>query len=256
MMLKRIQTLLEHCSDDKRHFPPTTFYNEGWMMRLVIDWFARNKTNHFPLTVPQDSTWYSEALLLSTFLPRYRGDKYSELWTHADGAIGHFEIGRSGDGDLSILSQAKHFVIVEAKMFSELAPGVKNANYYNQAARNVACIAEVLRKGNKKADELISLGFYVLAPKSQINKGVFKQQLKYEDIKKTVQRRIQEYKVPKEDWWNNWFLPTIKKIEIQTVSWEDVIIKIKETDISSGQALNDFYNLCLKFNQSKKKRNL
>ncbi len=40
-------------------------------------------------------------------------------------------------------------------MFSKLSSGVKNANYYNQAARNVACIAEVLRRGNKKPDELL-----------------------------------------------------------------------------------------------------
>ncbi len=173
MSLLRIQALLEQCSNANRCFPPTILYNEGWMLRLSIDWFARNKIENHPLTVPEGSTWYSEALLPSTFLQRYRGDKYSEAWTHADGAIGHFEIGQSGNGDLSIHPHAKHFVILEAKMFSKLSSGTKNANYYNQAARNVACIAEVLRKGNVKPSELSSLGFYVLAPASQIDEGIF-----------------------------------------------------------------------------------
>ena len=254
MMLDHIQTLLAHCSNDKRHFPPTTLYNEGWMMRLAIDWFARNKTDNYPLTVPQDSTWYSEALLPSTFLPRYKGDKYSESWTHADGAIGHFEIGSSGDGDLSVLPHAKHLVIIEAKMFSKLSSGVKNASYYNQAARNVACIAEVLRRGDKKPIELSSLGFYVLAPKSRIDEGIFKQQMTREHIKETVERRIKEYDVSKDDWWQNWFIPTIDNIDIQTVSWEDIVAKIKEPDLALGQALNNFYNLCLQFNRPEGKK--
>ena len=254
-MLDRIQTLLEHCSnEEKRHFPPTTLYNEGWILRLVIDWFSRNKTENYPLTVPQDGNWYSEALLPSTFLPRYRGDKYSESWTHADGAIGHFAIGKSGYGDLSVLPHAKHLVIVEAKMFSKLSSGVKNASYYNQAARTVACIAEVLRRGNKKADDLTSLGFYVLAPKSQIDEGIFKREMTKKHITKTVERRIKEHNDSKEDWWAEWFTPTINKIDIQTLSWEEIITKIEETDSSSGQELRKFYSYCLQFNRPPAKK--
>ena len=255
-MIDRIQTLLENCSNNKRHFPPTTLYNEGWMMRLTIDWFARNNIDNYPLAFPENGTWYSEALLPSTFLPRYRGDKYSESWTHADGASGHFEPGSSGDGDLSVLPHAKHLVIVEAKMFSKLSPGVKNASYYNQAARNVACIAEVLQRGNKKPDKLPSLGFYVLAPKSQIDEGIFKRQMTREHIKKTVARRTKEHEASKDDWWQNWFMPTIDKIDIQTINWEEIITKIKETDSSSGQELSYFYDLCLQFNRLKAKRKL
>ncbi len=251
--VKRIQSLLEHCSNKNRSFPATTLYNEGWMLRLIIDWFARNNINDHPLSFPAKGTWYSEALLPSIFLPRYRGDKFAESWTHADGVIGHFEIGRSGDGDLTILPHAKHLVVTEAKMFSKLSSGVKYASYYNQAARNVACIAEVLRRGDKKPSELSSLGFYVLAPKSQIDEWIFERQMTYEHIQKTVERRVNEYDESKEDWWENWFLPTISKINIQTISWEDILAKIKGIDSSSGQELSNFYNMCLKFNQPKEK---
>jgi hypothetical protein len=85
-------------------------------------------------------------------------------------------------------------------MFSKLSSGVKNASYYNQAARNVACIAEVLRRVDKKPMELSTLRFYVLAPKSQIDDGIFKQQMTRKHIKETVERRIKEYDVSKDDW--------------------------------------------------------
>lgn len=253
MSLTRVQTLLEQCSNGNRCFPPTILYNEGWMLRLAIDWFARNKIKNHPLAVPEGSTWYSEALLPSTFLPRYRGDKYSEAWTHADGVIGNIEIGQSGAGDLSIHSHAKHFVVLEAKMFSKLSSGTKNASYYNQAARNVACIAEVLRKGNIKPSELSCMGFYVLAPKSQIDDGIFDLLVKRDSVRDTVRRRITEYDKSKEDWWQNSFMPTLDKIDIQTISWEDIITKIKETNLSEGQELSNFYDICLQYNRPRDK---
>ena len=37
-------------------------------------------------------------------------------------------------------------VVIEAKMFSKLSPGVTNAKYFNQAARNVACMAEIANR--------------------------------------------------------------------------------------------------------------
>jgi hypothetical protein len=66
------------------------------MLRLVIDWFARHPEAIHPMAVPCNCRWHSEALLLSAFLQRYRGDKFAEAWTHADGAIGHFAVGRQG----------------------------------------------------------------------------------------------------------------------------------------------------------------
>ena len=81
-------------------------------------------------------------------------------------------------------------MVIEANMFSKLSTGVKNASYYNQAARNVACIAEVLRRVDKNPMELSSLGSYVLAPKSQIDDGIFIQQMTRKHIKETVLRNM------------------------------------------------------------------
>ena len=58
----------------------------------------------------------------------------------------------------------------------------------------------------------------------------------------------------KDDWWQNWLIPTIDNIDIQTVSWEDIVAKIKEPDLALGQALNNFYNLCLQFNRPEGKK--
>lgn len=143
MVNERIAELLSMSVGPGRVFPPTELYNEGWMLRLVLDWFSRTPDCNYELRFLDGSGWYSEALLPSAFLSRKRGDVLAESWTHADGVVGHFSIGENGAGDLSLKDGATQFVVVEAKMFSKLSAGVTNARYFNQAARNVACIAEI-----------------------------------------------------------------------------------------------------------------
>jgi hypothetical protein len=245
-----IQLMLASCSEGKRVFPPTILYNEGWMLRLIVDWFARNRHDSHPLAFSDNAQWYSEALLPSPFLARYRGDTLSESYTHADGVIGNITIGNAGAGDLGILPDATQLVVLEAKMFSKLSSGVTHARYYNQAARNVACIAEVLKRGSRQPSKLSSLGFYVLAPECQIEEGVFRKYLKHGSIQETVLRRVSEYNdLVKEEWFENCFLPTLRTIDIRAFSWEELVRTVMEADPASGSDLTDFYNRCIAFNR-------
>ena len=248
MAIKRVKSMLELCSTEDTVFPPTILYNEGWMLRLILDWFSSQKTIEHQLSSQINSKWYSEALLPSAFLPRYRGDRFAESWTHADGVIGDFEIGHNGNGDLTLLPNASVLKVVEAKMFSNLSSGTTHARYYNQAARNVACIAEVLKRAEKDPSKIESLAFYVVAPEIQINSGVFSNLMTRDSIKETVERRVKEYDESKDEWLRDWFLPTWEKIEITTISWEDILSFIHKSDEDSGLAIKDFYDSCLKYN--------
>jgi len=40
MVMKKITALLEACGEKSRKFPPTLLFNEGWLLRLVLDWFS------------------------------------------------------------------------------------------------------------------------------------------------------------------------------------------------------------------------
>ena len=172
MVSTRIAELLSMAKDPDRVFPATDLYNEGWMLRLVIDWFSRNIHTDCDVRFLTGSRWYSEALLPSQFLARQRGDKLAESWTHADGVIGHFDIGKGADSDLTLSKGATQLVVTEAKMFSKLSSGVTNAKYFNQAARNVACIAEVASRADIEPDSFEDIAFYVVAPKIRIDEGV------------------------------------------------------------------------------------
>jgi len=250
----QIINLLKKCESKDSFMPPTILFNEGWMLRLILDRFASISTvnNSHPLNIPSGCKWHSEALLPSAFLADSQSDKLAESWTHADGVIGNFNIGESAKGDLTLESNATHFVVLEAKMFSKLSGGVRHAPSFNQAARNVSCIAEVLCRAKRKPDELRTLGFYVVAPSSQIEQGIFNKFLNKGSIKELVNLRVSKYTGDRRNklnqWFSDWFLPTLNKIDIQEVSWGSLIDFLTQ-NAQDAEGLRKFYNLCLKFNQ-------
>ena len=40
MITDRIKTMLQACEAGQPPFPPTVLFNEIWLLRIVIDWFA------------------------------------------------------------------------------------------------------------------------------------------------------------------------------------------------------------------------
>jgi len=129
-MIEPIARILDRCGSENSVLPPTELFNEGWMLRLVLDWLDRNRGIVHPLSFAPEARWYSEALLPSLFLPQSRGDIKAESFTHADGVIGHFSIASGERGDVKLLPGVKQFVVIEAKLGSTLSAGTKNVRLY------------------------------------------------------------------------------------------------------------------------------
>jgi hypothetical protein len=243
-----IFSLIMKCDSAARLFPATELYNETWMMRLVLDWFSNHKVKKHPLLFSKNCRWFSEGLIPSPFLARYRGDPLAETWTHADGVIGHFEVGEGGRADVCLRDSAKHLVCVEAKMYSRLSAGVKNASDYNQAARYVACMAELINRAQCELGVMKALGLYVLAPKSQVDADVFGKKMTRGHIEATVKRRVDQYGGEKNSWFQEWFLPTLEKMDLQILTWESILDDITKADEKSGGAMQKFYEKSLAYN--------
>ncbi len=250
---QRIAGLLAGADQPGGVFPPTDLYNEGWMLRLVLDWIDKNQPEKAAIKFADGARWYCEALLPSAFLARTRGDSLSEQWTHADGVIGHFDIGANGAGDLTLKTDATQFVVIEAKMGSRLSAGVKNAPDFNQAARNVACMAEVARRASISPASFEHLAFFVFAPQAKIDEGAFAQQMNVDAMGDIVRRRVEVYdEKAKQDWFDKWFLPICDKAEIRCVSWEEILETITNHSASDGEEMQRFYEKCLRFNRLEK----
>ena len=138
--IEMISKMMELAHTDAAIFPPTTLYNEGWMLRIVLS-LQSEGIECLPINFQSGARLFSEALIDSPFLSRFRGDPLAEGLTHLDGAIGHFDMRPGTKTGLVLRADSTQFVAIEAKMFSTLSKGVTNARYYDQAARIVACIA-------------------------------------------------------------------------------------------------------------------
>jgi hypothetical protein len=145
------------------------------------------------------------------------------------------------------------FIVVEAKLFSPLSPRVTHAAYFDQAARNVACMAEVLSRVGRQPQELSSLGFFVLAPREQVTRQVFSTEMSVKSIAEKVAKRVSEYSASerdaKEKWRKDWFLPTLSQMRVDCLCWEDIIDSIRVEDSNFGSELSEFYAECLRFNR-------
>ena len=186
--IERIRDMLERSVTSDRVMPPTKLFDEGWLLRLALDWFASHPDVSHRMDVPEGAKWYSEALLSSQF-----GAPHKETHTHADGVIGHFRIGQAGDGDLALESDATHFVVLEAKLKSKLTPNVTNASGFNQAARSVACMAHAMSVAKLRPEQIARLGFFVIAPASQIKRRIFASELAKDSLRRKVESRVYAY---------------------------------------------------------------
>jgi len=253
MATGRIRAMLDACITSSGNFPPTILYNESWLLRLVLDWFYTHKVPSYPLSFLDGAHWFSEAALPSQFLRSPEGARLAEGWSHADGVIGHFEIGKGHKIDLSLHSTGTQLVVLEAKMFSLLAPKTSNISYYDQAARSVACVAELLARAGRSPSELSHLGFYVLAPASQIDKAVFAREMSRDYIRSKVEMRVNEYAKAgdraKNEWYINQFLPTLQEIDLRTLKWEDMIKEIEGRDSVFARSIKTFYDRCVTFSR-------
>jgi len=257
MLTDPIRAMLAQCEHGRAPFPPTVLFNEDWLVRLVLDWFARSESAReegHPLAPARRAMWFSEALLPSAFLPRYKGDRLAESRTHADGMIGHIRIGRRGATDLSLRpdTDRPQLAVVEAKIYGGLSKGVKNAPFFDQAARSVACLAELLRRADTPPGEMGTLGFYLVAPRARIDEGVFDDDLAHRSIRHKVQARVEGYEGSLDPWYHAWFAPALIRLDIRMFAWEDLIDAISFEDMAAGQRIDSFYGMCLKHNRPRR----
>ena len=91
-MIERVAKLLDRCGGGESVMPPTELYNEGWLLRIALDWFSTNGPSDSQFSFCPGADWYSEGRLASRFLARCRSDRKAEGFTHADGTIGHFSV--------------------------------------------------------------------------------------------------------------------------------------------------------------------
>jgi hypothetical protein len=142
----------------------------------------------------------------------------------------------------------KYLAVFEAKMYSGLSSGIKNVKNYSQVSRTIVCIINSVLRARKSGHYIIY--FIVIYPNDNYKKI---EPTKYTKnfIEREIGERLRRYKQNElVDQVNNNFeifkmqwKGILKSIDIQFITWEDILNEIKDQDI------NRFYELCEKYNK-------
>jgi hypothetical protein len=237
---------LEQLDTDQRRMPATVLYNEGWMLRLLLDAGERGLLPNF---MPRGVRWFSEGQLRTPF--GQRGSGTSESNTRADGVFGDFKlVGRTRSG-IDLESNARRFVVLEAKLYAPLSTGTKNAPGYDQVARTVACMANTLHRAGLTPDTFEELRFVLLVPKETISDGGIPE-LTADSIRRKIDARINQFGAPPhlQKWRDVWAWPLLARLErgkcLQLITWDSVLGQL--TQESDRTELKEFYESCKGYN--------
>lgn len=222
---------------------PTVIYNEGWMTRLLVYYSIQEKIKLKEIDFSLIDNWTSEALLSSPFV---KVSKIREGYTHTDMALGDFTLNYKDRGQIEVNPDAKQFGVIEAKMKSPLSKKTSNAPNYNQASRNITCIAH-----NTKIE--CKTFFYIALPESKLpkkNRAGFciSDLINKDEIKKQIENRYSLHNSNNEAIINEFdVLQKVAKCTVGIITYEEWIELFIDDQIR--ETLEKFYSNCIKWNK-------
>jgi len=213
---------------------PTIIYNEGWIVRLLVieSMLEKISIKNIEFGKLANKKWSSEALIASPFVAT---KKNREGYTHADIILGDFDVNYNERGEVVLTDMPEILGIIEAKMGSNLSKGTTNATDYNQASRNVCCLAHTTQNSD------CHTFFIIAAPQSTIDNYNFEEQIK--QISGQINERFELSEIP----YSKEIEKKVGECEVSIISYEDWINELKNNEVK--EVLIDFYNQCKKWNK-------
>jgi hypothetical protein len=156
--------------------------------------------------------------------------------------VGDFQIvDKSG---ATLLPDWRYLAVFEAKVYSPLSNGTKNAPGYDQVSRTAACMVHAILASENANDRTAYLVVLYPADNHKIHPG----QHTATDVERQIANRVRDYQAfgkhgkPTARFFDEWRI-VLPRIQIQFWTWEDVLAEIDSNE------LNRFYDLCLQFNR-------
>ena len=253
-MWKRLLEIYEECllnvGEPECLFKKTLIFEEGWLLRSVLkEWTTNPPDSSLPfLPFPIDAKVYSEGQLFTPFKVRPEGDRTGdpkgETNTRIDGIAGNFSIREGTKAGIKLDPGCEYIAVFEAKMYSPISQGVKNADYYDQVSRTTACLIHAMLQAGPSHN--CRAYVVVLYPKD--NLAIKREDFAKPDIKARIAKRLVEYKkagdssdelLQFEAEWEEKF----EQVDIRFEYWDDVLEEI------GNESLREFYGLCKEFNK-------
>jgi len=246
--------------NDDYHYPRTLVLNEGWLLRLALEWHHAHKGQGQELLRAEDGeTWFSEAI------PRSPFNAAGEGKTHFDGVIGRFAIRPNTKAGIAVHREASRLVVIEAKIASPVGGPPQNApdaaqEHYDQIARTAANALWALWRGGEEdegADGVplrnnAALSVLLVAPENGFDPTVQEFCERAEaDRRERVRLGIEAWLAAHnhEERLAGWWVAALDCLETRTtielVSWQEIAAAITASDRDGGEKYETLLNRCL-----------
>jgi len=237
--MKSIVDIISSIDTSSPNINPTIIYNEGWMTRLLVNQSLKERTKLKGIDFSEIRNWTSEALIASPFV---KADKSREGYTHADIALGDFDVNYQKRGNIIIQKETKVFGIIEAKMGSNLSQRTKHFENYNQASRNLACICSQTLNIDCK------IFLAVVAPNVKLIKNKIAKQIDLDFMIQQIKNRFSIYSESfKSEQQIDSIIKKAQSCNVFALSYEEWIESI--TDSVAKEFLVDFYDKAKNWNK-------
>jgi hypothetical protein len=227
-------------------FAETLIFNEGWLLRSVLrEWRTSSMSSELSfLPFPSDAKVYSEGQLHTPFKARWSGDPKAESHTRVDGVAGHFSIADGTRSGIELSPDCRYIAVFEAKLYSPIGKGVKNASDYDQVSRTAACLIHSLLQA--KPRERFEAHIVVLHPED--NRDINHKEFAKVQIRKRIRKRLEEYKQAGDPTLENpqfeaGWEEMLTQLDVCFKTWEEVLTEIGD------EGLDRFYHLCRQFSK-------
>jgi len=244
-LLKIYQSGLVNKEAPECLFAETLIFNEGWLLRSVLkEWLTGPRRSQFRfLPFPDGARLYSEGQLRTPFKARYRGDPQAESHTHVDGIVGDFSIVGTKSG-IGLNPDFRYIAVFEAKLYSPIAKGTKNAPCYDQISRTTACVINAVLEAGAMPGYSAHLAVLYLEDNCHIDPEMYSTA----GIENQIAKRLQAYTEAggADDTLTRFvagWRDVLKNLQVWFVPWEDVLAEI------GCKELNQFCDLCKRFNR-------
>lgn len=247
-------TALTYIAENYNFGPKTTFYNEDWLLRILLELFRNNCDLKGPavqyLPFSEKANINSKIQLYTPFAERQRRieDITGERNINIDGIAGEWNIVEGTKIVIELKKDFSYLTVFESKILSGLS-GVKREATWNQISRTIAGMIYLALTSNTSTDKLPNLNFVLLY--SNENNKLEIETYSHDSIKLDISNRIALYKSggsPKNQNFSvfekNWENILDKKIKIIFQTWESLVEAI------GIEELNYFYTKCLEYNRN------
>lgn len=228
-------------------FAETQIFNEGWLLRSVLKaWRTSSTRSNVPfLPFPAEARVYSEGQLRTPFKARRRGDPTAETHTRVDGIAGHFSIATDTKSGIALDRGCGYIAAFEAKLYSSIGKGTKNAPGYDQVSRTAACLIHALLEATPAADCAAHLVVLYPADYPDLEPDTYAKA----QLRDQIASRLKGYKqagdaTPEIRRFEAGWEERLQQLGVHFQTWEDVLNEI------GSESLMQFYGRCQQFNRS------